>query len=498
MNPHINTATINILNGLLIGTISFHPHLNLISGENGTLKTKLLQTIHQQRPFLALPPGTQPRLQAISPLRNTERRTADSIVQYLRQSNRTYDTYAAERVQSQMVDTQYQPYPSVGELFFLDFDRRSRDGGQPQIEHMRAVADDFNFVIQSVFPEYRLQAEWNAAVGSPTLSVLKGDSNEVPLEALSLGEQEVLSLVTNLYMSREANDVYLVDEPEVHLNWHLEERLFGYFYDFCREYDRQMIVVTHSRIVFTDRFLPTTTFFYWTPEGRVSWGPEISLAQRRRIAGEAIEIIKLGDIGTGTFFVEDRSHAAVVKAIANQEGVEVSTVVCGNSQNVRSFYKRSESDGGWLGAFFLEDGDNQGSPFPDKLDFIHLEKYSIENYLLDLPTASEVTSKTELELRQIIFDEVEKRRNQILGKNKFLDFLFDGLLPEHLTADRLSKLDASMILEGYLLSVGMTFEGYLGQYVRVAKQSGTLDEVFPSSLVEAVREAMPTGAALDS
>ena len=230
----------------------------------------------------------------------------------------------------------------------------------------------------------------------------------------------------------------------------------------------------------------------------MSWGREISPAQRRRIAGEAIEIIKLGDIDPGTFFVEDRAHAAVVKAIANEEGLRANTVVCGNAPNVRSLYKRSESDGGWPGAFFLEDGDNQGSPFPGKSDFIHLEKYSIQNYMLDLPTASEVTGKAESGLLQIIFEEVRKRRNQILGKNRFLDFLFDGLEPEHLTPDRLSKLDASVILEGYLLAVGMTFEDYLQQYVKVAKQKGSLDNVFPSSLVEAVREATPTGLAPDS
>jgi predicted ATPase len=240
-NPHVSVVSINILNGVLTGTISFKPHLNLISGENGTLKTKLLQEI-QRGQYLPSPAGTQPQIQAISPKRNSERRAVASIIQQLRQNNRTRDSYLAERISAQMQDAQYQEYPSVGELFFLEFQYRLRDGGE-QIDHMNATRDDFNFVIQSVFPEYRLLAEWDTDAGSPSLAILKGGINEVPLEALSLGEQEVLSLITNLHVSREANDVYLIDEPEVHLNWHLEERLFSYFYDFCKRYDKQIIVV---------------------------------------------------------------------------------------------------------------------------------------------------------------------------------------------------------------------------------------------------------------
>ena len=143
------------------------------------------------------------------------------------------------------------------------------------------------------------------------------------------------------------------------------------------------------------------------------------------------------------------------------------------------------------GTFFLEDGDNQGSPFPGEPDFIHLDKYCIENYLLDLPTASIATGRDEAELRHIIFDEVVKRRDKILGKNKWLEFLFDGLRPEDLTPGRMAKLDASLIIGGYLTSVGMTREDYLDRYVKAAKQSGSLETVFPESLVSAIRQSTP-------
>ena len=299
-------------------------------------------------------------------------------------------------------------------------------------------------------------------------------------------------------MTRDSFDVCLIDEPEVHLNWHLEERLFGYFYDFCERFEKQMIVVTHSRVVFTDRFLPLTIFFHWGNDGRVHWGDEMTQGQRERIAGEAIEIIKLGDLGgSGTFWVEDRVQALVIRTIAKQVKVNLRVVVSGNAPNVRSLYKRSKDDGGWSGAYFLEDGDDQGSPFPGEPDFIHLDRYCVENYLLDLPTAAIVTGHTEVDLQKIILNEIQKRRNTILGKNKFLEFLFDGMQAGDLTQDRLGKLDASLIVDGYLVTVGISRDDYIQQYVSAASEAGTLEAVFPSALVEAIRQSAPEGLQSD-
>ena len=493
MSPRVEFASVNILNGLLAGAIYFKPHLNIISGENGTLKTKLLQQI-QQTQYVAhppAPPNAHPRVQAISPKRNSERKTVATIVAQLRQNNRTREAAIAERLSTQMLDTQYQEYLSVGELYILEYQDRIRDGGV-QVDHMRAVINDFNSVIRTVFPEYELRAEWDESTGIPNLTVLKGGKNELTLDALSLGEQEVLSLITNLYVTHESFDVCLIDEPEVHLNWHLEERLFNYFYEFCENFDKQMIVVTHSRVVFTDRFLPLTIFFHWGADGRVHWGDEITQEQRERIAGEAIEIIKLGDLGGGgTFWVEDKAQEVVIRAIAEQENVKIRVVVSGNAPNVRSLYKRSKGDGGWSGAYFLEDGDGQGSPFPGEPNFIHLDKYCIENYLLDLPTAAIVTGRTEEDLQEIIFNEIQARRNAVLGKNKFLDFLFDGMQADHLTPDRLGKLDASLIFDGYLVAVGVPRDDYIERYVSAASEAGTLEVVFPSAVVEAIRQSAP-------
>ena len=198
---------------------------------------------------------TQPlRTQTISPKRNSERRAAEAILQFYRQNNRTWDTVLNERLGAQIKDAGFDNYPSLGDLYYLVFEHRCKDGGDRKA-HMEALTNDLNDVISRVFPQYRLLAEWDAQLGAPRTRMTKGPLISFPIEALSLGEQEVLSLVASMDASKDSVDTFLIDEPEVHLNWHLEERLFEYLDDLCTQHDKQAIVVTHSRILFKPRFL---------------------------------------------------------------------------------------------------------------------------------------------------------------------------------------------------------------------------------------------------
>lgn len=488
MPSYVDVATVNILNGLLAATIPFRPGLNIIGGENGTLKTKLLQEIRagRFRPNATAP--APPRIQAISPKRNSERRAVEAIIQTMRQQSKTFDTYIRERGGVQINDTTFENYPSLGELFFFVFEYRCRDGG-PQREHMSSVTADFNRVIQNVFPEYQLASQWDAASGMPRLRLLKRGENEVPLEALSLGEIEVLSLITNLYASRDAYDVYLIDEPEVHLNWHLEDRLFSFLDAFCDNHEKQVIVATHSRAIFKPKLLPKAIFLFWNDEGRVSWGTDISPETRVRIAGEAIDIIHLGEFPSPTFFVEDSAHEVVVGALSSALNANVAVSACGNSPNVRSIYKRSLADGGWPNAYFLEDGDNEGSPYPSDHRFIHLPKYCIQNHLLDLDVAASVTGTPTSDLRRAIFNTVLANKDKVLGRNKFLDFLIDQLQPDDLTDTRLAKLDASLIMADLLRELDLTFDDYLHRYIEGCIRQDKLRTVFPEALIAAITAA---------
>ena len=157
-------------------------------------------------------PTTTIRIQAISPKRNSERRAAETIIQHFRQNNRTWDLNVSERLGSQINDASYDNYASLGELFYLLFEHRCKDGDDRK-SHMVELTKNMNVVINTVFPHYELLAEWDANLGAPRIKMSKGKTVEFPIESLSLGELEVLSLIMCINEGRDHIDVYLIDEP---------------------------------------------------------------------------------------------------------------------------------------------------------------------------------------------------------------------------------------------------------------------------------------------
>ncbi|MDI1251710.1 AAA family ATPase [Thermomonas sp.] len=485
MTSIIESADVNILNGTLIGKIDFLPGLNIICGENGTLKTKLLQSLKSEQYNSSA--NVRPRIQAISPKRNSERRALEQAIQFMRQNNRNYDTYIGEAGGQQLNDRTFANYPSLVELFFYSYDRKCRDGSAPTA-HMKDVEAEFNEVVGSVFPEYAIAADWNAAQGRPMVQISKRGNIVVPIEELSLGEQEVLSLITNIYVSKDAYETFLIDEPEVHLNWGLEERLFDFLNDFCEKYEKQMIVVTHSRAVFLPQFINKVQFLVWNEQQRVVPTKEITPDQRRRIAGEAISVLKLGGTEVPTVFVEDSIHELIVDRISKVTGVTIATAQCGTKSNVRSLFKRSKQDGGWSNSLFIEDGDNEGAPSFAGPDFLHLDKYCMENYLLDARVVTSLWSISEEEFRERLFSCISNSKDKILGKNKFLEFLWGQFRSDQLTPSLLAKLDASLVLECFCKRFDVTVTEYITNYIGQANALDLLEKVFPENLVSWIRE----------
>lgn len=173
MPNYIRQANLNILNGTLSGVMEFGPGLNLIGGENGTLKTKILQQLRDGNVTVASDPTKALRIQSISPKRNSERRAADQILQQFRQQNRTLDALLTERLAAQISDSGFENYPSIGDLFYLVFEHRTKDGGDRRAR-MDEIVAEFNVVIRSIFREYTLVAEWNQVSGAPRIRMSKG------------------------------------------------------------------------------------------------------------------------------------------------------------------------------------------------------------------------------------------------------------------------------------------------------------------------------------
>lgn len=477
--------------GLSPGRILFRPGLNLVCGENGTGKTQLLRFLRGYNRG----PGAdreQVNIQAVSPKRNSQRQAVQQVLQELRQKNKQMSTYIDNLGSHQINDNTFTDYASLAELFCLAHAQRCRDGTH-QIDHMERLAREFDDVVSSAFTGYNIMAEWDDVVGGPKLSIRKHATVAVPPEGLSLGEQEVLSLVANLYISRDRFDVFLIDEPEVHLNWHLEERLFRYFCRFCEEYEKQLIVATHSRIALRRPFIERAVFLMW--EGaRIVNRPEPSADLRHRIAGEALEVLQIAGFPTLTVFVEDDFTKSVVEALVLGLGGEAQVVVCGNKQNVRSIRKAVVSDSSPGNVLFLEDGDNEESPFPGDDRFIHLDKYCIENLLLDEAVAARVTGKSQTELCEIWLICIKEKRDAILKKNAWLGFLLENLEATDLTPERMARLNAKEILPAFLERVQLDEQEYVREFVHVAIAEERAAEIFPRRLVATLREPRRTGA----
>ena len=484
MQNYIESVNLNILD-VLKGKMEFLPGLNLISGENGTLKTKLLHSLKSVNGIVTKVPQAPLRIQAISPKRNSERRAADSIIQTIRQQSRTFDAAMSERLNAQINDATFENYSSFSDLYYLVFEQRTKDGGARD-DHMKAITKEFNKVINAIFENYKLVSAWNNVTGAPSISIQKGNANPFPIEGLSLGEQEILSLVANLYTAKDQVDVFIIDEPEVHLNWHLENRLFQFLNDLCMDYSKQAIVVSHSRAIFKQQLLSKTQFLYWGKDKQVHWGKTLSKDKYKRIAGEAIEIIRMGDSTKPTFYVEDKSHTLFLNCLSETLSLQIVISECNNSPNVKSLFNQSKKEGHWQNSFFLIDGDNQGNPFPSEPNFIHLPVYCSENYLLNPKILAEVFGKSELEIRQLILDAIKKKRTKILEKNRFSEFLIDLLEEHHITYERLCKLDASEIVDEVANKLDVTVRELTGKTLEYIFRKKIEKEMLPSKLLEVI------------
>ncbi|MBN1367770.1 MAG: ATP-binding protein [Dehalococcoidales bacterium] len=357
MSNYITSADVNILNGLFFKSIQFENGLNIISGENGTCKTTLLKELKESRniKIKAFETANQIKIIAYSPKRNSERKKIENIFAEMRRDNKMLTKYIDEKASTNFQDNTFVAYASLAELYFLAFDELRKDG-LAQIDKMKELSKEFNKIIKMIFENYELVSEWDTKTGYPEISISK-EGIKIQIDGLSLGEQEILSLVFNLYTSRNRNDVFLIDEPEIHLNWHLEEALFNFFDWFCTEFKKQVIIATHSRVIFKKPFLNKTQFLFWK-DGHIDISKEIPAELRRRISGEGIEIIKLGEFTKPTFFVEDQAHEDIIQVIAEILGNSISVSQCGNSQNVISLFRHSLREGNWSHCYFVIDGDN--------------------------------------------------------------------------------------------------------------------------------------------
>lgn len=439
------SVTVNDFNGAINFTINLQRGINIIAGENGTGKTRLLQALKSGQTVQVYDSQSYNtrRLFAINPKRNSQRRELNQIIQQMRRDNRSYVNLSTEAVDKHFDAGGYDNYSSFGELFLYYFDKLDRSGGDRR-GSMQAVVSEFNSIIESVFKDYEISAKWDEQQGLP-LPIVKKRGMEVPITGLSCGEDELFSLVLNLYSLRDQFDIFLIDEPETHLNWHLEKMLFSFLKKFANDNDKQLVIATHSRIVVDPDLKDHAQFLYWS-EGRVNVSNQLPKEHREKLLDDAFQSLKIGGFDELTIFCEDESHRDYFDALLTSVNILNYRISrCGSSSNVRSLYRTSISDGGWSNSIFVVDGDGQGRWKEAAKAFIQIPVYCIENYAFQMQPLAEVIGKSEAEVRSKLVELLKNRRAGLFEKSKSLNFLVDLLNESHLTQERVDQLDGSAV-----------------------------------------------------
>lgn len=475
-NVYIKSLPVNLFGGIFNTTINFSNGLNIISGVNGTGKTQVLQQLKSNTGIVSEEGKSSGNLAifAISPKRNTEKQAIDSIFQQVKTQNKTIQTFLNNVKAFQIKDTGFENYPSFAELFIQEYDILMQDGITGYDISINLTTEKFNEVLRQVFPDYQIEAKWipgeTDAVGKLDLKVKKYATSPITIDQLSTGEREVFALLFCIFVSRDKEDVYLIDEPEIHLNWDLEKGLFDFFTWFCEKFSKQIIVVTHSRIIFSPEFYNKTQFFVWE-NNNIVCRKEITEQQKSSIAGEISNIVNVIGFKKQTFFVEDEKHKAFVSNLAKILNKEVEVIVCRNKSNVKTMFELLR-DSHPSNVHFLVDGDNEGPEIVDA-NFISLQKYCIENYLFDSYLLSKVFSTTEEAVKSKIVDCVKGlNHSTLLVYKKLADYV------SPFPFEVLDALDGSKISNKLAGQFNKTVDEIIEPYITLAQSEGKLDTIF--------------------
>ncbi len=391
MPTKLTSVRPNLLNGLLTDQVDIESGLTIVAGANGTGKSKFLESIKAGTSSLDLkaPPeegGTVLTTTAFSPKRNSVKRAFRDLVNESISQNRRLANRLQELVGAGFQDTTYAEYPSFPEMFFHAFRGNDSAATTNHQEALDKTELEFNRIVKSVFTGIELRAEWNEADGVPELLIKKAEISEpIQINEVSTGEQEILSLIFNINAAAESSNMILIDEPEVHLNWGLETKLFAYFKRFAEQKNIQIIVTTHSRVINLPEYRDLVRYFYWDG-GKIHVGSALPSEQIEAVAGEAIQFVQALPDPHTTIFVEDKMQRDFIVALLRlfkKDESKVKIIIAGDKGSVLNLFKalknRDDVNEASLGAYFLVDGDGDAKIKSAKF-CIQLEKYSIESY----------------------------------------------------------------------------------------------------------------------
>jgi predicted ATPase len=483
---YVTSVVANILSAPSPVTVEFESGVNFLSGENGTGKSRLLQFVKERssEPAVVITNDGSviTRIAFYNPKRNAQKREIAGLLQEMRQQGKTHEAVISQLNQN-YADQGYVEYPNFTDFFVGAVDNAIGRRMMKADKAVEYVRKEFESVIQKVLPHFTVSAKWDNTSNPPQPQLLLNKyAHQLSPTQVSVGENEILALVFSVFSSRDTYDLYLLDEPEVHLNWSLEKNLFDFFDWFAKKYNKQIIIATHSPVVFESKYSDRVHFLSWdganVQSSRVPTETTIATLASR----VAATIVKLDDAHDLTFFVEDTSHKLVVDAIARAKGKNVYIVEVGSRDKVLSLNRALQ--GHLSKSVFMVDGDNDSAGRVTSAPVLVLAKYCIENYLLDRSLLAKIslspTVTTLGDVDSLILTGVIAYKNANFIKRYKPQIILAGKSPADFF-DLIDTMDGSEFFSGIKLHESLGYKklaDFITAYIAAAKGARKLDMIF--------------------
>lgn len=478
MRNYIKKVNINSLSGKFIQSPELLSDLNIISGANGSGKTDFLRFIQRNisnSAIIEVYNAERLALASFNPKRNAQKVLAESAYQLIRQDANAEQNALNVFLNQQIQDDSFQTIKSISEYLILSAEKLVDKDGKTRDESTQIIQREYQGILQRIF-DYQIDLSWSVVDRRYDSGIVKsGDA--LKFNQLSSGENALISLIFAIYYSKESIDVYLVDEPEIHLNWQLEEKLFEFLDWFAKEHRKQLIVVTHSRACFIKPFSEYTQFFMWA-DGQITIKQKPDTNLLASLSGDIVKIIDGITVEERLVFVEDKRQKEVLEKISKIISKSIEITQLGNCEKVKlqaKAFKKMRVDN----VFFLIDGDNKPLTSTELAEchssLVQLKKYCIENYFLDRDILSSIDrSAPKKDIASELYASVKSVNAQNFSAVKIL-------LPnkEALTQEVLDRLDADAFLKNLSGLLGFVDEQvFIFTYIDEVKRLGRLEELF--------------------
>lgn len=453
---------------LLDCEVHFAEWFTVLSGTNGTGKSTVLRKIKEQNNTKAI---------LYNPKRNSERKAVIQFYEEYIRGGKNKASIISNKAGSNFNDNTFEQYSSFTEIIISDFDDRwkNSNGALNGTQIIESLKTEYGGLLKSIFPDYELY-DWAFKNGSPFFRIKKYGKYVLESEALSTGEQEILSLVFNINFLRDSFEILLIDEPELHLNWALEKNLFLFLKKFASRYKKQVIISTHSRVIFEETFKNNCLFLFYDDKKKIIVSNTASEEIKKSISGEILNIT-LSKISTN-IYVEDNFHKKVIDKFAQKlNKINYNIQLMKDKQSVNSLFDsvRYQPNRGLLtNSYFAMDGDLDKDKVPNDKTYVKLPTYCLESAFFDLRILSAISGKTKTEIKLIILNEINKVKKK---KSKGRLSQKGVLVESDIVQKALNEYDSSQIISNVIRKIGFTENGFLDKY---------LDQVISKSKIKAI------------